>query len=115
VLELQIDSYEFVREKLLADMQNVDFAHVLDEMRSCLVAPAPLLGALCEKLGLPTEIAEKIKSVGDWLSIRELEAAAGRSQLLLARAIFVALEAGLWTFDGPAPPWRLEKKERAKE
>jgi len=113
VLELRIDPYEFVREKLLADMQNVDFAHVLDEMRSCLVAPAPHLSELCEKLALPTEIDEKIKSVGDWLSIRELEAAAGRSQLLLARAVFVALEAGLWTFDGPAPPWRLEKKKRA--
>jgi serine/threonine-protein kinase len=115
VLELRVDPYEFVREKLLADMQGVDFTHALDEMRSCLVAPAPLLSELCEKLGLPSEIAEKIKSVGDWLSIRELEAAAGRSQLLLARAVFVALEAGLWTFDGPAPPWRLEKKERAKE
>jgi serine/threonine-protein kinase len=115
VLEVRIDPYEFVREKLLSDMQHVDFARALDEMRSCLVAPAPLLSQLCERLALPSEIEEKIKSVGDWLSVRELEAAAGRSQLLLARAVFVALEAGLWTFDGPAPPWRREKKERKKE
>ncbi|MCK9463852.1 MAG: protein kinase [Proteobacteria bacterium] len=115
VLEVKIDPYEFIREKLLADMQHVDFARLLDEMRSCLVAPAPLLQQLCERLALPSEIDEKVKSVGDWLSIRELEAAAGRSQLLLARAIFVALEAGLWTFDGPVPPWRREKKDPPAE
>jgi eukaryotic-like serine/threonine-protein kinase len=115
VLEVRVDPYEFIREKILADMQHIDFTHVLDEIRSCLVAPAPLLSQLCARLALPSEIDEKIKSVGDWLSIRELEEAAGKSQLLLARAVFVALEAGLWTFDGPLPPWRRDKSERDKE
>jgi hypothetical protein len=115
VLEIRVDPYEFVREKLLADMQHVDFAHVLDEMRSTLVAPSPLIGQLSSRLALPSEIDEKIKSVGDWLTVRELEAAAGKSQLILARAVFVAIEAGMWTFDGPAPSWRREKKERTEE
>jgi hypothetical protein len=84
-------------------------------MRGTLIAPAPLLSQLSSRLAMPSEIDEKIKSVGDWLTVRELEAAAGKSQMILARAVFVALEAGLWSFDGPMPPWRRDKKERGAE
>jgi hypothetical protein len=115
VLDVKIDPFEFVRDKLLEDVQHIEFARVLDEMRTTLVAPAPLLQELASRLTLPSELDEKIKSVGDWLTVRELETAAGRSQLLLARAMFVAIEAGLWTFDGPPPPWRRDKTDRPAE
>jgi eukaryotic-like serine/threonine-protein kinase len=109
VFEVKIDSFSFVRDTLLSEMQRLDLTHVLQEMRACLVAPTPLVQKLCDRLALPSEIEEKIKSVGDWLSVGELETAAGRSSAILARALFLALEAGLWTFDGPPPPWRLSR------
>jgi eukaryotic-like serine/threonine-protein kinase len=107
VFEVKIDPCAFIREKLLSEMQGIDFSNALEGMRSCLVGPHPLLQKMCDRLALPTEIDEKIKSVEDWLSVGELEAATGKASLLLARAMFVAYEAGLWKFDGPAPPWRL--------
>ncbi len=109
VFEVKIDPFAFVREELLSEMQRLDLTHVLQRMRACLVAPTPLLQKLSDRLALPSEIDEKIKSVGDWLSVGELETAAGKSSLILARALFLALEAGLWAFDGPPPPWRVPK------
>ena len=109
VFEVKIDPFAFVREELLAEMQRLDLTHVLQRMRACLVAPTPLLQKLSDRLALPSEIDEKIKSVGDWLSVGELETAVGKSSLILARALFLALETGLWAFDGPPPPWRVPK------
>ncbi len=110
VLELSINPFNFVKEKVLRDVQDINAAMVLDEMGSCLVAPTPILPELIGLLNFPTEIAEKIESVSDWLTVRELATAAGKSQIVLARALYIALETGLWAFDGRLPPWRQVKE-----
>ena len=114
VVELSINPFHFVKEKVLRDVQDINAAVVLDEMGSCLVAPTPILPELIDLLNFPTEIEEKIKSITDWLSVRELTNIAGRSPIVLARALYVALETGLWAFDGRVPPWR-RGKEQASE
>ncbi len=114
VLELSINPFRFVKEKVLRDVQDINAAMVLDEMGSCLVAPTPIMPELIDRLNFPTEIAEKIRSVSDWLTVRELATAAGKSQIVLARALYVALETGLWAFDGRVPPWRRIKEQTSE-
>ena len=114
VVELSINPFHFVKEKVLRDVQNINAAVVLDDMGSCLVAPTPILPELIGLLNFPTEIDEKIKSINDWLSVRELTNIAGRSPIVLARALYVALETGLWAFDGRVPPWRRGKEQTSE-
>ena len=105
VLEIRIDPFIFIRDRMLERMQEIDET-ILVEMRGTLIAPTSLLPRLIDKMNLPSEIDEKIRSLGDWISVADLCEAAGGVNILIARALFVALETGLWTFDGENLPWR---------
>jgi len=106
VLQIELDPFEFVREKILLAVQSLDAEKMLDAMGATMVAPSAMLHELGHRLRLPTEIEEKIVSLNDWITVRELAQISGKSRVVLARALYIALEAGLWSFDGPTPSWR---------
>ncbi len=106
VLEIDLDPFDFVREKILNEVQQIDADQILDEMSTTMIAPSGILKELCPLMRLPSEIEEKIISIDDWITVRDLTELSTKSRVVLARAIYVALEAGLWSFDGPPPSWR---------
>lgn len=110
VLEIDLNPFDFVREKVLSEVQQIDGESILDAMGTTMVAPASLLSVIAPELKLPDEIDKKIISLTDWITIKDLAQLSGNSRIVLARAIYVALETGLWSFDGPPPPWRNNKK-----
>ena len=106
VLQMEIEPFTLIRKKLLSEVAKIDALRVLDEMSSTMVAPSALLSRIIDRLKLPESLNEKITSVGEWIRIRDVMTASGQSQTILVSAIYVAIETGMWTFEGTKPPWR---------
>jgi len=115
VLEVPVDPYAFVRDRLLERISEVDGDQVLGVMAPSVVSPTPVLPELLPMLKLPPAVDRVIRVLDDWREVSSIAGEPGVEAADLADALFIALETGLWTFDGPAPPWRGGGPEAAQE
>lgn len=106
VLEVPVDPYAFVRDKLLEDIGSLDVDRILRAMAPCVVSSAAVLPDLLPMLKLPPNLDRLVRGLGDWREVADVAREPDVASADLARALYIALETGLWTFDGPAPPWR---------
>jgi serine/threonine-protein kinase len=106
VLEVPIDPYAFVRDRLLKEIAGLDTEEVFRTMEPCVVSPTPVLPALLPMLKLPPELDSPLKGLEKWRTVGDVAGEPGVSRDDVCRALYIALETGLWTYDGPTPPWR---------
>jgi len=106
VLEVPIDPYAFVRDRLIGEVRDIEPEALLGPMSSNMVSPAPGLPALLPMLKLPPALDRLIRGLEGWYEVGALARDPAVQAADLARALYIALETGLWTFDGPAPSWR---------
>jgi len=86
VLEVDIDPFDFVCEKVLGEIQELDEESILDAMGTTMLAPSSLLPALVPALKLPAEIEKKIVSISDWTTVKELVQMSDRTRVVLGWA-----------------------------
>lgn len=115
VLEVPVDPYAFVRDKLIEEIGSLDVDRILRAMAPCVVSPAAILPDLLPMLKLPPALDRLIRGLGAWREVADVARGPGVAGQDLSRALYVALETGLWTFDGPAPPWREGGSGRVAE
>ncbi len=113
VLEVPMDVFALVRETAVESAEKIDPPAVLAAMSETGVAPSSRRDELLEGLDPPGAIKEVIASLQGWEKIEDLARRSPAAEGTLARAIHIALQCGLWTFDGPAPPWRDERQEES--
>jgi len=111
VLEVPIDPFGFAHDRLLADLATLETEGVLEPMAPGLVAPTSLTAELLERLELPLELAGPIGALQGWQGVGGLGAVIDGGSTEIVHVLYVVLEAGLWTFDGPLPPWREARKD----
>jgi len=115
VLEVPVDPYAFVRDSLLERIHDLDIDGILSAMSPSVVSPTAVLPELLPMLKLPPAADRLIRGLDDWREVSAISQDPGVEGTDLAGALFVALETGLWTFDGPAPPWRQSVSDPPKE
>jgi serine/threonine-protein kinase len=106
VLEVPVDPYAFVRDRLLKAVPALDEDEILRAMAPSVVSPAGSLPELLPMLKLPPAPDRLLRSLEGWREVVQIERDPGVERSDLAGVLYIALETGLWTFDGPAPPWR---------
>jgi serine/threonine-protein kinase len=106
VLEVPLDPYAFVRDKLIKDCSGLGTGEILEAMEASVVSSSAVLPDLLPMLKLPPGLERLIRGLDEWQDVGTIARAPGVASADLAQALYIALETGLWTFDGPAPPWR---------
>jgi eukaryotic-like serine/threonine-protein kinase len=108
VLEVPLDAFAIVRGRMIDEASRIAPFEILAAMSEALVTPTSAVRDLSRKLALPRDIEQitaglrETRRLGDWSdSLRD-----GRSKENLAKGLYVAIETGMWTSDGPSPPWR---------
>ncbi|MDD5305697.1 MAG: serine/threonine-protein kinase [Deltaproteobacteria bacterium] len=108
VLEVALDPFAIVRDRLLEQASRIAPFDLLGAMSQALVTPTSAARDLSRRLMLPHDVEQiagglrETRKLGDWAASLKN----GRSKENLARGLFVAIETGMWTSDGPQPPWR---------
>ncbi|HUT77026.1 MAG TPA: DUF4388 domain-containing protein, partial [Polyangia bacterium] len=107
VLEVPIDPFPFARDHLLlAAEQQTNPDAVARELAGGLVGPRAVTAVLAAKLRLPDDVGFIVSSLDSWRTVGDLFAAEAHDPGAIARTLYLAVESGLWAFDGPAPSWR---------
>jgi serine/threonine-protein kinase len=106
VLEIPIDPFLFARDHLLAAARRTEPDTVARELAGGLIGPRAVTAALAAKMRLPDDAGFIVNSLDAWRTIGDLFASAAHDPGSIAKTLYLAIESGLWAFDGPAPPWR---------
>jgi serine/threonine-protein kinase len=106
VIEIPVDPYLFVREHLLDRARAIDPERVARDLAGALVGPRPVTEALAARMQLPDEMRFLVASLDDWRTVGDMFASEVHPPDTVARTAFLAIESGLWAFDGPPLPWR---------
>ncbi len=106
VLEVPVDPFLFVRDFLFEASRGLDTNAVARKMSGDLVGPRPATSTLAAKMRLPDDMGFIIGSVDGWRTIGDLFSSAAHDPETVARTLFLAVEGGLWAFDGANPVWR---------
>jgi hypothetical protein len=106
ILEIKTGVVDFIKNFLLTTMQTIDIEHIIIETKLYKVSPTPLSGRLLSLLNLPTELSNIINSVSARQPVSSIVPPAADDSVLLARALYLAVESGIWLYDGPTIPWK---------
>lgn len=108
VLEVRIDPFETVRERLIGAAADLDSDEILAGARNATITKGRLFGRILDGLGLPATLRESIERERTPFSIaqRLRENPSEKARLELAQALFIAFETGIWLLSGPTPSWR---------
>jgi len=105
VLEVQIDPIRFVREFLESRLSTISGDRIFAELSPYQVAPTPLRDRLIDRLHLSEPRNGIIRGLTGWTRVSELIFLTPTVPQEVGKSLFVAVESGLWTCDGPSIPW----------
>ncbi len=108
VLEIQLEPFTTMRERLISKLATLDSDAVLRSVRVATIRRGRLFARILGDLSLPAALNAPIQREEPPFSIAtrlrdDLDEAA---RVSLAKALFIAIETGIWELSGATPSWR---------
>ncbi|NLN62365.1 MAG: serine/threonine protein kinase [Myxococcales bacterium] len=115
IVEVPTDLFTFARDALLAHLHTLDGTEVIEKLEEYHISPAPIRASLIAPLALPSEFEYIIGTLQERTTVAELVRTSGAVPLYLGKAIYAAIETGLWRYEGPTPYWRVPESPNADQ
>jgi serine/threonine-protein kinase len=102
--EIPINPYIFVADTLFSQAAGLDHGAVMKAVKNGIVAPSSSALDLLRRMSLPEDINPILKTLTESIAITHL--LNRYDEVACAAALYVGIEAGIWTMEGAVPPWR---------
>ena len=110
VLEVQIDMVAMVRNHLLSQMDEISGDDIFTHLENQNVCPTHLTAAVVDRMRLPVQLDNKIRSIQNWCPVSALMFHPEDTMEIIGKTLFLGIESGLWTCDAATIPWHSNQQ-----